>query len=97
MRKRRSERLAAERLKSEKERLIEEVRAAEAEWRLAHIQFDAALGADQVDYAIYLLEAAEQKLDMTLRRARKLWEPGDTVQQWPELRLDAAVVGSEGA
>lgn len=97
MLKGRSEKLAAKQLKSERERLIDEVRVAEAEWRHAHAQFDAALGVDQVDYAIYLLEAAEQKLDMTLRQARKLWHDERAAQHLPELRLDAAMLGSEGA
>lgn len=96
MLKRRREKLAAEQLKSERERIVDEVRLAEAEWRHACVRFDDALGADQVDYAIYLLEAAEQKLDMTLRRARMHWH-ADQASQLPELLLEPAMVRGEGA
>ncbi|CAI6087472.1 hypothetical protein COHCIP112018_05545 [Cohnella sp. JJ-181] len=88
--------MAAEKRMSERDRLVDEVRLAEAEWRQACVRFDDALGADQVDYAIYLLEAAEQKLDMTLRRARMHWH-NDQAAELPDLRLDTAMVGSEGA
>ncbi|MFD2329304.1 DUF2508 domain-containing protein [Cohnella sp. GCM10020058] len=96
MLKGRRERLAAEQRKSERERLVDEVHLAEAEWRQACVRFDDALGADQVDYAIYLLEAAEQKLDMTLRRARMHWH-ADPTAQLPEFSMESVVVGGEGA
>ncbi|WP_217597895.1 DUF2508 family protein [Cohnella sp. GbtcB17] len=96
MLKGRRDRLAAQQRKSERERLVDEVRLAEAEWKQACARFDDALGADQVDYAIYLLEAAEQKLDMTLRRARMHWH-AEQAAQLPEFRMESAVVGGEGA
>lgn len=58
---------------AERLRLIEEVRQAEREWRLAEWRFQDALGSDHVDYAIYCLEAAERKLDMLLRKAKWHW------------------------
>jgi hypothetical protein len=57
----------------ERNMLIEDVREAEREWRLAVLQFEDALGDDHVDYAIYCLEAAEKKLDMLLRKAKMNW------------------------
>jgi hypothetical protein len=59
--------------KSERQRLVEDVRLAEREWRLAEWRFQDALGSDHVDYAIYCLEAAERKLDMLLRKAKWHW------------------------
>lgn len=59
--------------KNERQRLIEEIRLAEREWRLAEWRFHDALGPDHVDYAIYCLEAAERKLDMLLRQAKWHW------------------------
>ncbi|MDG0809395.1 DUF2508 family protein [Cohnella rhizosphaerae] len=96
MLKGRRERIAAQQRMSEREKLVDEVRLAEAEWRQACVRFDDALGADQVDYAIYLLEAAEQKLDMTLRRARMHWH-ADQAAQLSDFRMESAVVGGEGA
>ncbi|MFC5529092.1 DUF2508 domain-containing protein [Cohnella yongneupensis] len=60
--------------KSERQRLIDDVREAEREWRLAEWRFQDALGSDHVDYAIYCLEAAERKLDMLLRQAKWYWD-----------------------
>jgi len=57
----------------EKAELMEDVRLARQEWEAAERRFHEALGEDQVDYAIYALEAAEKKLDMLLRRAKQLW------------------------
>ena len=57
----------------EKAELMEDVRLARQEWEAAERRFQEALGEDQVDYAIYALEAAEKKLDMLLRRAKQIW------------------------
>lgn len=57
----------------EKAEVIEEVRRAQREWQEAERQFHDAMGEDQVDYAIYTLEAAEKKLDMLIRRAKQVW------------------------
>lgn len=63
----------AEILQNERQKLIEEIRLAEREWRLAEWRFHDALGPDHVDYAIYCLEAAERKLDMLLKQAKWHW------------------------
>jgi len=52
---------------------IRDVRRAEKELNAALWQFQEALGQEHVDYAIYSLEAAELKLDMMLRKAKKIW------------------------
>lgn len=53
--------------------MIDDIRRAEQEWLYAQSQFQDALGADHVDYAIYCLEAAEKKLDMLLKKAKWQW------------------------
>lgn len=45
---------------------------AQANWQEAYMYFEEALGEDQVDYAIYMLEAAERKYQMHLKQAKKL-------------------------
>lgn len=49
-----------------------EVRKAQSEWERAHLMFDEALGQDQIDYAIYILEAAERKYQIHLKHAKSL-------------------------
>lgn len=49
-----------------------DVRAAQAEWERARRFFDEALGKEQIDYAIYMLEAAELKYQMQLRAAKRI-------------------------
>ncbi|AOZ94675.1 hypothetical protein LPB68_11360 [Paenibacillus crassostreae] len=45
---------------------------AQARWREAHMYFDEAVSEDEVDYAIYMLEAAERKYQMHLKKAKNL-------------------------
>ena len=52
--------------------LLEELRAAQMEWMHAQKRLDYVLGKDQIDYAIFALEAAEKKYDMLLKRAKTL-------------------------
>jgi len=49
-----------------------EVRKAQSEWEVAHLMFNEALGQDQIDYAIYMLEAAERKYQIHLKRAKNI-------------------------
>lgn len=59
--------------KAERQKLVEDIRSAEREWRLAEWRFHDALGPDHVDYAISCLEAAERRLDILLRQAKRHW------------------------
>ncbi|MDF2670519.1 MAG: hypothetical protein K0R67_2825 [Paenibacillus sp.] len=54
----------------DKQRLMEEVRIALQEWKNAQYQLDYAFGQDEIDYAIYALEAAEKRYEMLLRKAK---------------------------
>lgn len=51
---------------------LHEVRKAQSEWERAYLMFDEALGQDQIDYAIYILEAAERKYQIHLKHAKRL-------------------------
>ncbi|AIQ44592.1 hypothetical protein R70723_00630 [Paenibacillus sp. FSL R7-0273] len=53
-------------------RVFHEVRNAQMEWERAHLMFDEALGQDQIDYAIFILEAAERKYQIHLKHAKSL-------------------------
>lgn len=49
-----------------------DVRKSQMEWERAHLMFQEAMGQDQIDYAIYMLEAAERKYQMNLKQAKQL-------------------------
>lgn len=52
--------------------LIQEINKAKADWIAAQNRFGEAVGKDQVDYAIYLLEAAEKKYELLLKHAKNI-------------------------
>ncbi|WP_106769460.1 DUF2508 family protein [Paenibacillus faecalis] len=49
-----------------------DVQKSQMEWERAHLMFQEAIGQDQIDYAIYVLEAAERKYQMNLKQAKEL-------------------------
>lgn len=49
-----------------------DVQKSQLEWERAHLLFQEATGQDQIDYAIYMLEAAERKYQMYLKQAKQL-------------------------
>ncbi|MWV47648.1 DUF2508 family protein [Paenibacillus sp. HJL G12] len=49
-----------------------DVRKAQREWERARLLFEEAVGEEQIDYAIYMLEAAELKYQMNLRAAKRI-------------------------
>jgi len=49
-----------------------DVRRAQSEWERAYLMFDEAIGQDQIDYAIYILEAAERKYQIHLKQAKMM-------------------------
>jgi hypothetical protein len=54
-----------------------EVRRAHADWVAAHLKLDWVLEKDQIDYAIYALEAAEKRYEMLIRQAKQMgWDDG---------------------
>lgn len=73
--KRNKSELPTWRLKEEQEEkwaVYVDVQSAHAEWERARLRFEEALGEDQIDYAIYMLEAAERKYQMHLKQAKEI-------------------------
>jgi hypothetical protein len=64
--------LHTESLRNEKQLLLQEISEAHKKWASAYAQFDFALDGDQIDYAIFTLEAAEKRFGMLLKQAKEL-------------------------
>lgn len=56
----------------DKQLLIQEIRTAHANWVAAQAHFEFALDKDQIDYAIYAMEAAEKRFEMLIKQAKKM-------------------------
>lgn len=55
----------------EHEQLMDDIKQALKEWERAHSRFQYALGEDEVDYAIFTLEAAEKRVAMLIKKAKR--------------------------
>ncbi|BFH10531.1 DUF2508 family protein [Paenibacillus melissococcoides] len=55
----------------EHEQLMDDIRQALREWERAHCRFQYAVGEDEVDYAIFTLEAAEKRVAMLIKKAKR--------------------------
>ncbi|MNJ38334.1 hypothetical protein D3C77_331780 [compost metagenome] len=58
--------------------LYNEVNKAQREWERAYCALQEAVGADEVDIAIYTLEAAERRYQVQLKAAKQAnvtWQP----------------------
>ncbi|ANE48745.1 hypothetical protein SY83_05825 [Paenibacillus swuensis] len=51
--------------------LISEIGVARTEWMNAHSRLDYVIEKDQIDYAVFALEAAEKRYEMLLRKAKR--------------------------
>jgi hypothetical protein len=51
--------------------LAHEVWDAHQDWKVAELKLNEAIEPDQIDYAIYIVEAAEKRFNMLLREARE--------------------------
>lgn len=61
-----------------REILFAEVDKARKEWEYAYLQFQEAQGKDEVDVAVYTLEAAERRYQIQLKEAKRtglVWGP----------------------
>ncbi|UVI30559.1 YaaL family protein [Paenibacillus spongiae] len=71
--------------KAELHQLFAEIQAAKQDWDNAVRYFEYALGKDQIDYAIFAIEAAEKRYEMLLRKAKSMqvtwpeWYQGEAV------------------
>lgn len=59
-------------VQKERQELYAEILLAKKEWDNAGRYFDYAVGSDQIDYAIFAIEAAEKRYVMLLRKAKLL-------------------------
>lgn len=59
-------------LLQDKQVLLEEIRAAQTDWQHALLRLDYAMDQDQIDYAIFALEAAEKRYEMLLKCAKRM-------------------------
>lgn len=59
--------LDREKLEEDCEQLLAELESAKQQWQQAQNKLDHALDADQIDYAIYAYQAAEQRYNMLIR------------------------------
>lgn len=67
----------AQSLLAEKQEMHMEICKAYMDWQAANNKLEWAMEKDQIDYAIYSLEAAEKRYEMLLRQAKKLdWQDG---------------------
>lgn len=57
---------------SEKLQLYQDICRARRDWEIAYEMFQEAVGEDQIDYAIYVLEATEKKYEMLLKQAKRI-------------------------
>ncbi|NMI07721.1 DUF2508 family protein [Paenibacillus sp. SZ31] len=55
----------------EANQIYADIQTAKQEWERAMRQFEDAQGQDEIDYAIYVLEAAERKYQIHLKRAKR--------------------------
>jgi hypothetical protein len=62
----------ADAIQKDKQLLLQEIKTAHQNWVTAQIQFEYALDVDQIEYAIYALEAAEKRYEMLLKQAKKM-------------------------
>lgn len=59
-------------LNSEKIQLLQEIEKARLEWLTAQHRLDIVIEHDQIDYAIYALEASQKRLDMLFKQAKRM-------------------------
>ncbi|TXK73745.1 DUF2508 family protein [Paenibacillus sp. N3.4] len=64
--------VAIEEQKKDKQQLIQEIRKAHETWVAAQAHFEFAVEKDQIDYAIFAMEAAEKRFEMLIKQAKKL-------------------------
>jgi hypothetical protein len=56
--------------KKDKLALLHEIEKAHMDWMTAHHRLDYVLDKDQIDYAVFALEAAEKRFEMLIKQAK---------------------------
>jgi hypothetical protein len=67
-----AEQTQSDALIKDKQLLLQEIREAHRNWVCAQAKFELALGVDQIDYAIIMLEATEKRYSILLKQAKEL-------------------------
>ncbi len=76
----------------------QEIRKAHLEWTTAQQRLEWVVEKDQIDYAIFALEAAEKRYVMLLRQAKLMqWEDGLLVATRAQHLHSSAGKGKEAA
>lgn len=52
--------------------LVQEIRKAHLEWETAQKRFDCVVEKEQIDYAVFALEAAEKRFEMLIKQAKNM-------------------------
>lgn len=59
-------------MKNERLQLLMEIGIAHDEWVAAQQRLDYVLDKDQIDYAVYAMEAAEKRFEMLIKQAKHM-------------------------
>jgi len=59
-------------LEEDRQFLLREIQEAHLSWSLAHHRLNEVVEKDEIDYAIFALEAAEKRYSMLLKQAKRL-------------------------
>ncbi|OXM83164.1 DUF2508 family protein [Paenibacillus rigui] len=59
-------------LKNDRLQLLQEIDKAHSEWVTAQYRLDYVLEKEQIDYAVYALEAAEKRFEMLIKQAKQM-------------------------
>lgn len=62
----------SESFRQDRLQLLQEIRQAHMEWVTAQRRFDYVLEKEQIDYAVYALEAAEKRFEMLIKQAKNM-------------------------
>ncbi|WP_282938223.1 DUF2508 family protein [Paenibacillus sp. RC67] len=59
-------------MKNERMQLLLEIGIAHTEWVAAQQRLDYVIEKDQIDYAVYAMEAAEKRFEMLIKQAKQM-------------------------
>jgi hypothetical protein len=68
----REQRQQSELVYREKTQLMQEIEKAHRDWITAHKRLDFVLEKEQIDYAVFALEAAEKRFEMLIKQAKTM-------------------------
>jgi 16S rRNA C967 or C1407 C5-methylase (RsmB/RsmF family) len=68
----REQRQSSELVLHEKTQLMQEIEKAHMDWITAQKRLDFVLEKEQIDYAVFALEAAEKRFEMLIKQAKNM-------------------------